>query len=242
MKTNLFFTLFIIFTCFTVYSQDTIVQTNGEKILCKVQREDSTKVFFTITKSNRVVSTYLNKSNITSVKYGTNQTGQSGQTDQQYIVSDNDKTSLGIGFGMDYGGIGGNLLVYPQNNIGLFAGVGYAFAGVGYNLGVKLRLITEKHTSGVSAYLVGMYGYNAAISVTNADQFNKLFYGPTFGFGLDYKSFPSKRSYWTFSLLVPIRGSEVDDYITDLKNNHGVVFKNDLLPIAFSIGYRFILN
>ena len=29
----------------------------------------------------------------------------------------NDKTSLGIGAGLDYGGFGGSILVYPQRNI-----------------------------------------------------------------------------------------------------------------------------
>src|ERR1700712_111258 len=36
-----------------------------------------------------------------------------------------DKVSVGIGAGYDFGGYGGNLIVYPQRNIGLFGGVGY---------------------------------------------------------------------------------------------------------------------
>jgi len=46
-----------------------------------------------------------------------------------------DATSFGIGAGFDYGGFGGNLLIYPHRNIGIFGGFGYALAGFGYNEG-----------------------------------------------------------------------------------------------------------
>ncbi len=36
-----------------------------------------------------------------------------------------DVVAIGLGVGLDYGGIGVNLTVYPQKNIGLFAGIGY---------------------------------------------------------------------------------------------------------------------
>lgn len=242
MKNRLFVLTIAIVISLNVYSQDTIVEKNGKVILCKIQRDDSTSIYFNATIGNRNINTSIMKDNIRSVKYGKIQSNQSDISSQTQNSFSSDMSSFGIGFGLDYGGIGGNLLYYPQRNVGLFLGVGYAFAGFGYNLGMKLRLIGEKHSSPATAYLIGMYGYNAAIAVSNADQFNKLFYGPSIGFGLDYKSNPSKLSYWTFSLLFPIRGSEVDDYITDLKNNHGVEFKNDLLPIAISVGYRFILN
>lgn len=151
-----------------------------------------------------------------------------------------DKTSFGIGAGFDFGGIGTNLLVYPTENVGLFGGMGYAIAGVGFNVGAKFRLISKKHNA--DPYALVMYGYNAAIAVKNASNYNKLFYGPTFGFGFDLRSNRIKRSYWSLALLIPIRSSEVNDYMDDLKNNHGIEFKNELPPIGISIGYRFIIN
>jgi hypothetical protein len=153
-----------------------------------------------------------------------------------------DKTSIGVGGGMDYGGIGGSFLIYPHRNIGLFVGAGYAIAGFGYNLGSKIRLVTEKHKSPFSPYLLAMYGYNAAIAVTNATQYNKLFYGPTLGFGTDFKSRPGKKGYWSFALLLPIRNSELDTYFNDLKTNHNIEFKNELMPVGFSFGYRVVIN
>ena len=87
-----------------------------------------------------------------------------------------------------------------------------------------------------------MYGYNAAIAVTDASQYDKVFYGPTVGIGIDLKSRPSSKIYYSIGLSVPIRSSEVDDYMNDLKNNHNVEFKNDLFPVTFSIGFKYIFK
>jgi len=153
-----------------------------------------------------------------------------------------DKVSLGIGMGFDHGGFGGNILVYPLENIGIFAGSGYALAGLGVNVGAKLRFLSKKPNTKICPFIMGMYGYNSAIAVTDAEELNKLFYGPSLAFGFDSKKKPYKSGYWTIALTIPIRGSEVGDYMDDLEENHGVEFKNDLLPIGFSFGYRIILG
>src|SRR5208283_3104239 len=100
------------------------------------------------------------------------------------IISE--QASIGVGLGLDYGGIGAHFLYYPQKNLGLFVGLGDAIAGIGYNVGLKLKFLAD-HNNTVSPYLIGMYGYYAAIDITNATQYNKLFYGPTIGFGLDFR-------------------------------------------------------
>ena len=153
-----------------------------------------------------------------------------------------DKLSIGIGTGFDFGGIGGNILVYPNKNFGLFAGAGYAIAGVGFNAGVKYRLVSKNETAKVFSYALAMYGYNAAIGVSDAKQYNKFFYGTTIGFGLDYKSNPMSRGYWALALLIPFRSVKVNAYIDDLKYSHNIEFKNSLTPVTVSIGYRIILN
>jgi len=147
-----------------------------------------------------------------------------------------DATSFGIGAGFDYGGFGGNLLIYPHRNIGIFGGFGYAIAGFGYNVGTKIRIISKKHFN--DPFALVMYGYNAAIAVTNGSDYDKLFYGPTLGIGMDFHS-TRRSSFWTLALMVPIRSSSVNSYIDDLKKQHGITFKNDLLPIGISIGYWF---
>jgi hypothetical protein len=153
-----------------------------------------------------------------------------------------DTFSLGIGAGFDYGGFGGNILYYPDKNFGLFAGAGYAIAGVGFNAGIKYRLVSKKETAKVFPFAMAMYGYNAAIGVSDAKQYNKLFYGTTIGFGLDYRSNPMSSGYWSLALLIPFRSVKVNAYIDDLKYSHGIEFKNSLTPVTISIGYRIIIN
>lgn len=151
-----------------------------------------------------------------------------------------DKAVLGLGAGLDYGGFGANLLFYPHKNFGFFIGGGYALADIGYNFGIKYRFFSDY--SKAMPYFLAMYGYNTAIVVSNSSVYDKLFYGPTVGVGVDFRSKPLKQGYWSLGLLVPIRGIEVDDYMNDLKNNHSVVFKNSLLPFGITIGYKIILN
>jgi len=154
-----------------------------------------------------------------------------------------DQISLGLGMGFDYGGFGGNLLFYPQQNIGLFAGVGYAIAGTGFNAGIKARLLNKKGNQKLRPYLMAMYGYNAAIAVSGAEQYNKLFYNFSFAVGFDYCRNPTlKKNFWSFALTIPVRGEEVQEYMDDLKDNHGVEFKNSLPPVGVSIGYHIVFK
>ncbi len=152
-----------------------------------------------------------------------------------------DRLSIGLGAGLDYGGFGGNLTYYLVESVGLFGGVGYALAGVGFNAGLKYRYIPKKPEARVRPFALAMYGYNAAIVVLNASQYNKMFYGPTFGAGIDFLSKPQKRGYWSLGVFVPLRKDEVEVYMEDLENNHGADFSNSLFPVTVSIGYKFII-
>jgi hypothetical protein len=144
-------------------------------------------------------------------------------------------TSLGVGLGLDFGGFGFNILSYPGKHTGIFAGLGYAIAGPGYNAGFKIR--TKPISSPEpSFYLLGMYGYNAAIAVSNNSSLNRMFYGPTFGIGFDLAKRTS--GYWSFGLFLPIRDG-VDDYLNQL-SAAGFKPNTGLPPIAISIGYHFV--
>jgi len=221
-------------------AQDTIFQKNKIKLNCKIQREDSTAVYISIYKNDNRVNTFINKNAIDSIKYGKRTVSVSKQiendTNFQY-----DRITVGIGLGTEFGGLGGNIYFFPQKNIGLFLGLGTAIAGMGVNSGIKMRLVAEKHKSRFIPFIIGMYGYNAAIYISGTHQFNKLFYGTSLGIGFDYESKPHSKHYWTFSLLVPQRSSAVDDYINDLTTNHNVIMKNELWPITFTIGDRFTI-
>lgn len=147
--------------------------------------------------------------------------------------------TMGMGVGFDYGGIGCNLSVYPAKFLGFFGGFGYAFAGPGYNVGIKLRAFRGKPKV-ASPFITAMYGYNTAIIIDNQQELNKFFYGLSAGFGIDTKYTSDKLGYWSFAILIPIRGPEVDDYIFDLKYRERVEFKNELLSFGISLGYKVV--
>ncbi len=148
-----------------------------------------------------------------------------------------DKFALGLGAGLDFGGIGLNFTYYLNKNLGLFAGGGYAVIGFGPCAGVKLRLISDPVSGRVSPFVFGMYGYHTVVKVENATDLNKMFYGATPGGGLEVRLGAAKRNYLSIGLSVPIRGKEVPDYFDHLKAI-GVEMKSELPPIGISLGYK----
>jgi hypothetical protein len=140
---------------------------------------------------------------------------------------------LSVGLGVDFGGIGVNAMSMVTQNLGLFGGVGYNLNKVGMSGG--LRLYLSKQDSRIRPFLVGMYGYNGVFIVKGRHDLDKTFYGPTMGAGIDVKDWAS--NFWTFAVLVPVRGDDVDDYKFYLQNNN-IGIKRDLKPVAFSLGYR----
>lgn len=161
------------------------------------------------------------------------------RTHAQSSSRKSDILSAGLGFGQDYGGFGANATVYLQKNIGIFGGVGYALAGTGYNVGIKLRQLPKHGTANIRPFLEAMYGYNAAIHVANDNSYDRIFYGPTVGLGIDIMG-SGQKGYLSLAVLVPIRSTDVDVYVDELRNGY-VNFKNSLLPITFSIGYKLVI-
>lgn len=214
------------------FSQDIIWLKNGQELNCKVLKQDSSSVYFDLRTNGIVKTTFVNKSSIDSIKFN-----NPGTTTTERI----EKSSIGFGMGLDHGGFGVNLVLYPARNFGVFGGLGYAFAGTGFNAGLKIKLVGANHKSHIFPYLLGMYGYNAAIAIMDAKQYSKFFYGPSFGLGVDIRQKWEKRGYLTIALILPVRKNDVKTYY-DLMEQSGVEFTNKLFPVAFSVGYHIIMN
>jgi hypothetical protein len=145
---------------------------------------------------------------------------------------------LGLGLGLDYGGlIGIQLNVNPHKNIGLFGGIGYALIEIGFNAGAKLRILPEAK---FNPYISGMYGYNAVIKIEGASEYNKMYYGPSFGLGCEIWG-NTRKGYFNVELIIPVRSQQFTDEWDAIKNNPGIEIKQDILPVAFSFGYNFKL-
>jgi hypothetical protein len=143
--------------------------------------------------------------------------------------------SFGLGFGQDYGGIGGRLTISDQH-VGLFASVGYIFVGTGYNFGANLRFQPEKKTVPTLSI---MYGYNAAIKVSGAPQFDKVYNGVSIGGGFISKGLSNPKNYWHFELILPFRSGEFDADFDALRSNPFITGLEKPWPITISVGYHF---
>ncbi len=143
------------------------------------------------------------------------------------------KANLGFGAGIDYGGFGTRVTATPSKNFGIFGGLGYALAGVGFNGGIQ-GILNSK--SRAVPYLTAMYGYNAALVITGAIEKKKLYYGPSFGLGLQLHSRRKQSNFLNIELLLPIRDPAFQDDI-DYYKGLGAKISN-VPPVAFSIGYH----
>ncbi|WP_462248733.1 hypothetical protein [Ekhidna sp.] len=154
------------------------------------------------------------------------------QSDQ--LSSQKSSTSVGIGLGLPYGGIGLNVGTYVVDNLSVFGGIGYQFAGVGYNFGLLKDFPSNSQTQ---FYVTGMFGTNAGIVVEGASELDKLYTGATFGLGVKINSRKTEGNFWNIGLLVPIRSSEFKDDEEAIRNNPNIEL-NDALPIAIVVGYH----
>jgi hypothetical protein len=152
------------------------------------------------------------------------------ENDSRYVAS---PFNLGIGVGLDYGGIG---IKIPMISFApwaqLFGGLGYNGAGAGFNSGVLIRSSPQNQ---ISTYFTAMYGYNAVLiaeSVGGKQRTERTYYGTSFGCGIEFRNKP-EASFFTFGLLFPIRSEKFN-------NASGTV--NPLRrpkEVVLSIGYHF---
>ncbi len=147
------------------------------------------------------------------------------------------KTYLGLGFGFDYGGIGGKLEYLPVKHFGLFGGLGYNLLSVGWNVGATYKILPDKK---VSPNVILFYGYNAVLKVEGLSDYNMTSYGVTLGMNLDIMV-GGKGDKMSVGLFVPFRSSKFTDNYDKAKADPRITMKNELIPVGISIGYNFIL-
>lgn len=152
-----------------------------------------------------------------------------------------DEVSLGVGGGFDHAGLGIKLQYYPTKNIAPYVGFGYNLLDASLSVGVKFRLLNSE-TPKYTPYLFGNWGYTTVFRIINDPSLDMSFNGPSFGIGIDSKIKEKSIGYWSLALTVPIRGQQIDDYIEELKDKHGVIFLTTFPPVGISVGFNFILS
>ncbi|MDR1678623.1 MAG: hypothetical protein LBR81_02485 [Prevotellaceae bacterium] len=146
----------------------------------------------------------------------------------------NQEGFAGIGLGFDYGGLGAKIEYLPSPYIGIVGSVGYNLAAIGYNIGASFKVLPSKR---VSPTLTVLYGYNAVLKVEGASSYDMTSYGVTYGVGLDIRT--SQGNKWSANLFIPVRSEKFMDNYDEVTNHPYIEMEQDLLPIAFSIGYNF---
>lgn len=148
------------------------------------------------------------------------------------------KIYMGLGIGLDYGGVGAKLEYLPIENVGLFAGLGYNLYSAGFNVGASYKIkASERFSINPTAF----YGYNGVIKVEGASEYDMVSYGVTFGVNLDIYV-GKKGNKITTGLYVPIRSKKFSDNYDDVKNDYRVEMQAELIPIAVGVGYNWKLN
>jgi hypothetical protein len=140
---------------------------------------------------------------------------------------------LGIGLGQGYGGIGFRLTALPVKQLGIFGGLGYNLHKAGWNLGAVVRLMDKR----VKPTLMVMYGYNAVIVVKGADKYNKTYYGPSIGGGIELHK-KHGNDFWNFELIIPLRPQAYRDDLKALQNNTAITI-SEPPPFTIGVGYHF---
>jgi hypothetical protein len=160
----------------------------------------------------------------------------------QSVAQDEKRTTFnfGVGAGIDYGGFGAKISLFSFSpKAELVLGGGYNLLNVGWNAGVVLRTSPEAKT----AFFVNpMYGYNSVLSLTakgpyGTSHFNKTYYGPSFGLGLEFRG-EKKKNFFKIAMIIPFRSKEFKNDFDKYEDE----FRLKVQPVYASLGYHFVFN
>jgi hypothetical protein len=147
---------------------------------------------------------------------------------------------VGIGFGLDYGGLFGVKASFnPIPYMAVFASGGWELIAFGWNVGVLGRLFPAGGPKHVRPYFKVMYGVNGAITVSGLSAYDEVYYGVTPGIGMEARFGKIRRSGLNVDFNVPLRSGSYFYDLNEIKNNPAIVMKGTPLPISVSFGYHY---
>jgi hypothetical protein len=146
---------------------------------------------------------------------------------------------LGIGLGLDYGGIIGAKLSYilPFPYISIFGAAGAQLLGFGWSVGTTFHILPETNKYVFRPNLKIMYGINRSTKVVGKSMYDKMFTGWTPGIGLEFMFGKMKANGFDIDLNYPIGSTKFNDQM-DKINDDPQVGEVTMLPVAFSFGYH----
>jgi hypothetical protein len=151
--------------------------------------------------------------------------------------TDYNKFSFGAGIGLNYGGFGANFSFAPIQYLSITAHSGFNLVDLNAGIGANLYLLPR--TKLYRPILKAFYGYNGVILVIGKSEYNKSYYGPTFGIGNEFRFGKARRHGFDIDLLIPIRPQEFSDDVDEMQNDPEVSSFNEPSPVAFSLAYHY---
>ncbi len=148
-------------------------------------------------------------------------------------------TDIGLGLGLDYGGIFGVKAGYsPVKHLNLFVAGGLQFSGFGWQIGAMGYIMPKTTKQFVRPFFKVMYGINAATYVDGIDEYNKLFQGLTVGSGSEFRFGKKKKHGFNVEINYPFRSKEFFDTYDKMQNDSRITGLLDPSPITISMGYH----
>ncbi len=146
---------------------------------------------------------------------------------------------LGIGLGLDYGGIVGVKAAYilPFRQVSVFGAAGVQLVGLGWNVGTIFRILPMNKSRTFRPNIKIMYGINRATYVDGIDEYKELYTGWTPGIGAEFRFGRMKSSGFDVDINIPIGSDAFNAQVDRMKNDSRLDYVISL-PVAFSIGYH----
>jgi hypothetical protein len=149
------------------------------------------------------------------------------------------KFDLGVGFGLDYGGLLGVQAGFiPLKHLVLFGTAGYYVIGFGWQAGLKGMFLPETAKHVFRPFLKASYGTNSIIIVDGTDKYDKIYTGFTVGFGMEFRFGKKKKNGFDIDLNVPLRSPDFWDDFNAMKNDPTLEITMEPIPVAYSIGFH----
>jgi hypothetical protein len=151
------------------------------------------------------------------------------------------KLDLGLGVGLDYGGIAGvNLCYTPFKYIGLYASGGYYRVSFGWQTGIAGYVKPKTDQSFFIPFIKASYGTNRFIMVKEAKQYNQAYLGFSASAGIEIRFGWFHRHGLNLEINYAINSSGYKRDIDFIKHNTSYALTT-IPALTISFGYHFVI-
>lgn len=147
---------------------------------------------------------------------------------------------VGVGYGVDYGGLVGikaSFIAFPR--LSIFVGGGSADKTLhhsGWNAGVAAHLLPRNSKYRIRPNIKVMYGINGVTLCEEVPVYDKRFTGITPGFGIELRMGEKRTSGIDVNLNFPLRSSDFKNQILLIKINDKVESVKEPRAMEVSVG------